>query len=132
MQGGKVRLMSGNEVGAMLLNYLLEMRKQKGTLSQHSVAVKSFVSTDLAQAIAARYGCTFKNLLTGFKYIGEVVTQLESQGRADDFVMGFEESYGYLAGTHARDKDAVVASMLICEMAAYYKLQGLSLGDVMD
>ena len=132
MQGGKVRLMSGNEVGAMLLNYLLEMRKQKGTLSQNSVAVKSFVSTDLAQAIAARYGCTFKNLLTGFKYIGEVVTQLESQGRADDFVMGFEESYGYLAGTHARDKDAVVASMLICEMAAYYKLQGLSLGDVMD
>ena len=94
MQGGKVRLMSGNEVGAMLLNYLLEMRKQKGTLSQNSVAVKSFVSTDLAQAIAARYGCTFKNLLTGFKYIGEVVTQLESQGRADDFVMGFEESYG--------------------------------------
>lgn len=132
MQGGKVRLMSGNEVGAMLLNYLLEMRKQKGTLSQNSVVVKSFVSTDLAQAIAARYGCTFKNLLTGFKYIGEVVTQLESQGRADDFVMGFEESYGYLAGTHARDKDAVVASMLICEMAAYYKLQGLSLGDVMD
>ena len=132
MQGDKVRLMSGNEVGAMLLNYLLEMRKQKGTLSQNSVAVKSFVSTDLAQAIAARYGCTFKNLLTGFKYIGEVVTQLESQGRADDFVMGFEESYGYLAGTHARDKDAVVASMLICEMAAYYKLQGLSLGDVMD
>ena len=124
--------MSGNEVGAMLLNYLLEMRKQKGTLSQNSVAVKSFVSTDLAQAIATRYGCTFKNLLTGFKYIGEVVTQLESQGRADDFVMGFEESYGYLAGTHARDKDAVVASMLICEMAAYYKLQGLSLGDVMD
>ncbi len=87
---------------------------------------------ELAQAIAARYGCTFKNLLTGFKYIGEVVTQLESQDRADDFVMGFEESYGYLAGTHARDKDAVVASMLICEMAAYYKLQGLSLGDVMD
>ena len=102
MQGGKVRLMSGNEVGAMLLNYLLEMRKQKGTLSQNSVAVKSFVSTDLAQAIAARYGCTFKNLLTGFKYIGEVVTQLESQGRADDFVMGFEESYGYLAGTYVR------------------------------
>lgn len=132
MQKGQVRLMSGNEVGAMLLNYLLEMRKQKGTLSKNSVAVKSFVSTDLAQAIAARYGCTFKNLLTGFKYIGEVVTQLEAQGRADDFVMGFEESYGYLAGTHARDKDAVVASMLICEMAAYYKLQGLSLGDVMD
>ena len=127
MQGGKVRLMSGNEVGAMLLNYLLEMRKQKGTLSQNSVAVKSFVSTDLAQAIAARYGCTFKNLLTGFKYIGEVVTQLESQGRADDFVMGFEESYGYLAGPYVRDKDAVIGSMLICEMAAYYRSIGSSI-----
>lgn len=132
MQGGKVRLMSGNEVGAMLLNYLLEIRKQKGTLSQNSVAVKSLVSTDLAQAIAARYGCTFKNLLTGFKYIGEVVTQLESQGRADDFVMGFEESYGYLAGTYVRDKDAVVTSMLICEMAAYYRRQGKSLVQVIN
>ena len=129
MQGGKVRLMSGNEVGAMLLNYLLEMRKQKGTLSQNSVAVKSFVSTDLAQAIATRYGCTFKNLLTGFKYIGEVVTQLESQGRADDFVMGFEESYGYLAGTHARDKDAVVASMLFAEMVCYYTDKGVKVYD---
>lgn len=124
--------MSGNEVGAMMLNYLLSQKKEKGLLSENSIAVKSFVSTDLAEVIAKKYNCTFKNLLTGFKYIGELITQLETEGRADDFVMGFEESYGYLAGTHARDKDAVVASMLICEMAAYYKAQGKSLAEVMD
>ncbi|MGN1202840.1 MAG: phospho-sugar mutase, partial [Eubacterium sp.] len=129
---GGYKLMSGNEVGAMMLNYLLSQKKAKGLLSENSIAVKSFVSTDLAEVIANKYNCTFKNLLTGFKYIGELITQLESQGRADDFVMGFEESYGYLAGTHARDKDAVVASMLICEMAAYYKSQGKSLAEVMD
>ncbi len=129
---GGYKLMSGNEVGAMMLNYLLSQKAEKGTLSKQSVAVKSFVSTDLAEVIAKKYNCTFKNLLTGFKYIGELITQLEAEGRADDFVMGFEESYGYLAGTHARDKDAVVASMLICEMAAYYKSQGRSLAEVMD
>lgn len=129
---GEYVLMSGNEVGAMLLNYLLSQKKANGSLSANSVAVKSFVSTDLAEAIAKKYNCTFKNLLTGFKYIGELITNLEKEGRADDFVMGFEESYGYLAGTHARDKDAVVGSMLICEMAAYYKMQGKSLVDVMN
>lgn len=129
---GGYKLMSGNEVGAMMLNYLLSQKKKKGLLSENSIAVKSFVSTDLAEVIAKKYHCTFKNLLTGFKYIGELITQLEAEGRADDFVMGFEESYGYLAGTHARDKDAVVASMLICEMAAYYKAQGKSLAEVMD
>lgn len=129
---GEYKLMSGNEVGAMMLNYLLSQKKKKGLLSENSIAVKSFVSTDLAEVIAKKYNCTFKNLLTGFKYIGELITQLEAEGRADDFVMGFEESYGYLAGTHARDKDAVVASMLICEMAAYYKAQGRSLAEVMD
>ena len=129
---GEYKLMSGNEVGAMLLNYLLSQKKEQGTLSESSIAVKSFVSTDLAEVIAKKYNCTFKNLLTGFKYIGELITQLEDEGKADSFVMGFEESYGYLAGTHARDKDAVVASMLICEMAAYYKLQGKSLIDVMN
>lgn len=129
---GEYKLMSGNEVGAMLLNYLLSQKKEQGTLSESSIAVKSFVSTDLAEVIAKKYNCTFKNLLTGFKYIGELITQLEDEGKADSFVMGFEESYGYLAGTHARDKDAVVASMLICEMAAYYKSQGKSLIDVMN
>lgn len=124
--------MSGNEVGAMLLNYILSQKKEKGTLSDTAIAVKSFVSTDLAEEIAKKYGCAFKNLLTGFKYIGELITNLEEEGRADDFVMGFEESYGYLAGTHARDKDAVVGSMMICEMASYYKMQGKSLVEVMD
>ncbi|MBR7060540.1 MAG: phospho-sugar mutase [Eubacterium sp.] len=129
---GELVLMSGNEVGAMLLNYLLSQKKEKGILSDSAVVVKSFVSTDLAEVIAKKYNCTFKNLLTGFKYIGELITNLESQGRAQDFVMGFEESYGYLAGTHARDKDAVVGSMLICEMAAFYKLKGMNLVDVMN
>lgn len=129
---GELVLMSGNEVGAMLLNYILEQKKEKGILSDTAIAVKSFVSTDIAEVIAKKYNCTFKNLLTGFKYIGELITDLESQGRADDFVMGFEESYGYLAGTHARDKDAVVGSMLICEMAAYYKTKGMNLVDVMN
>lgn len=129
---GGYKLMSGNEVGAMLLNYILSQKAEKGTLSKESIAVKSFVSTDLAEVIAKKYNCTFKNLLTGFKYIGELITELEADGKADNFVMGFEESYGYLAGTHARDKDAVVASMLICEMAAYYKTQGKGLAQVMD
>ncbi len=131
-KNGELVLMSGNEVGVMLLNYILSQKKEKGTLSKTAVAVKSFVSTDLAEEIAKKYNCTFKNLLTGFKYIGELITNLESEGRADDFVMGFEESYGYLAGTHARDKDAVVGSMMICEMAAYYKTKGESLVDVMN
>ncbi len=131
-KSGELVLMSGNEVGAMLLNYLLSERKAKGTLPASAIAVKSFVSTDLAEVIAKKYNCTFKNLLTGFKYIGELITNLEADGRADDFVMGFEESYGYLAGTHARDKDAVVASMLICEMAAFYKSKGMNLVDVMN
>ena len=129
---GGYKLMTGNEVGAMMLNYLLSQKAEKGKLTDESIAVKSFVSTDLAEAIAKKYNCSFKNLLTGFKYIGEVVTNLEKQGKADCFVMGFEESYGYLAGTHARDKDAVVASMLICEMAAFYKSKGMSLAEVMD
>jgi phosphoglucomutase len=131
-KSGELVLMSGNEVGAMLLNYILSERKAKGTLPATAIAVKSFVSTDLAEVIAKKYNCTFKNLLTGFKYIGELITNLEEEGRADDFIMGFEESYGYLAGTHARDKDAVVASMLICEMAAYYKSKGMNLVDVMN
>lgn len=131
-KSGELVLMSGNEVGAMLLNYILSQKSEKGTLSDSAIAVKSFVSTDLAEVIAKKYNCTFKNLLTGFKYIGELITSLEAQGRADDFVMGFEESYGYLAGTHARDKDAVVASMLICEMAAFYKTKGMNLVDVMN
>lgn len=132
IENGSVRLISGNEMGAMLLNYLLSMKKERGLLSQNSIAIKSFVSTDLANRIADKYNCNIKELLTGFKYIGELITDLENQNRAEDFVFGFEESYGYLAGAHARDKDAVVASMLICEMAAYYKTKGMSLVDVIN
>lgn len=129
---GAYQLMSGNEVGVMLLNYLLSQRTALGTLPERPIAVKTIVSTELTAAVAKKYGCALKDLLTGFKYIGELVTELENQGEADRFVFGYEESYGYLAGTHARDKDAVVASMLICEMASFYKLQGKSLIDVMN
>ena len=129
---GSYRLMSGNEVGAMLLEYILSCRKANGTLPENPVAVKSFVTTGIVFRIAEKYGCEVVNLLTGFKYIGECITNLEKKGEQDRFVLGFEESYGYLCGTHARDKDAVVASMMICEMAAYYKLQGKSLVQVMD
>lgn len=130
--GDSYRLMSGNEVGALLMNYLFSQRLEKGTLPVKPVAVKTIVSTELAAAISKKYGCEIADLLTGFKYIGELVTDLEEKGEAGRFVFGFEESYGYLAGTHARDKDAVVASMLICEMAAYYKTQGKTLVNVMN
>lgn len=126
------QLMTGNEVGVMLLNYILSQRAAAGTLPERPIAVKTIVSTSLTASVAQKYGCELRDLLTGFKYIGEFVTELEAKGEANRFVFGYEESYGYLAGTHARDKDAVVASMLICEMAAYYKTQGKTLIDVMN
>lgn len=129
---GRYQLMSGNEVGVMLLHYVLSERSALGTLPADPIAVKTIVSTELTASVAKKYHCTLKNLLTGFKYIGELITELEDQNEADRFVFGYEESYGYLAGTHARDKDAVVASMLICEMASFYKLKGKSLLDVMQ
>lgn len=129
---GEYKLMSGNEVGAMLLEYLLSQRLEKGTMPEEPVAIKSFVTTNIASKVAAKYGCKMKEVLTGFKYIGEYITELEKEGKENNFILGFEESYGYLSGTHARDKDAVVASMLICEMAAYYKSKGKSLIDVMN
>ena len=129
--GGEYHLMSGNEVGAMLLEYILKNRTEKQNLPAHPIAVKSIVTSDLIDRIAEHYHCEVRSLLTGFKYIGELVTNLEKVEEEDRFVFGMEESYGYLCGTHARDKDAVVASMLICEMAAYYKLQGKTLVQVM-
>lgn len=131
-QGGSYQLMSGNEVGAVMLNYLLSERTAKGAMPKNPIAVKTIVTTELARAVAQKYGCEMVDLLTGFKYIGELITSLEAKGEADRFIMGFEESYGYLAGTHARDKDAVVAVMLICEMAAFYKTKGLTLVDVVN
>ncbi len=126
------RLMSGNETGIMLLNYLLDSRKRKGTLPQRPVAVKTIVTSKLVDRVCEKYGCELKNVLTGFKYIGEQILLLEQKHEENRYIFGFEESYGYLAGTYVRDKDAVVASMLICEMAAYYRTQGKSLNDVMN
>ncbi len=125
------RLMTGNETGIMLINYLLSTRKEKGTLPENPVAVKTIVTSKLVEKICEKYGCELKNILTGFKYIGEQILLLEQKGEENRYVFGFEESYGYLAGTYVRDKDAVVASMLICEMAAYYRQQGKSLDEVM-
>ena len=130
--GDDFTLMSGNEVGACLLDYILSRRKANGTLPENPVAVKTIVSTPLADKIAAKYGCKLINVLTGFKYIGEQAGILEKKGEQERFVFGFEESYGYLAGAYVRDKDAVVASMLICEMAAYYKNLGKNLLDVIN
>lgn len=132
LNGGEYKLMTGNEVGVLLAEYLLSRRKELGILPKNAVVVKSFVTTDLVDAVAAKYGVSVKKLLTGFKYIGEYITELEAKGEADRFVIGMEESYGYLSGIHARDKDAVVASTLICEMAAYYKAKGISLYEKMQ
>ena len=129
-QGNGYRLMTGNETGIMLIHYILSCRKQAGTLPERPVAVKTIVTSEMVTRIAEKYGCELRNVLTGFKYIGEQILNLEQAGEADRYVFGFEESYGYLAGTYVRDKDAVVASMLICEMAAYYRKQGKSLSDV--
>ena len=130
--GNEFKLLSGNDVGALLLNYILELKSAKGILPQNPVAVKTIVSTELCQRIADYYGCTLINVLTGFKFIGEQITLLADKGEADRYILGFEESYGYLVGDYARDKDAVVASMLICEMVAYYKQKGKNLCDVMN
>ncbi len=130
--GNEFKLMTGNDVGALLLNYILECRTQNGTLPQNPVAVKTIVTTELCQKIADKYGCELINILTGFKYIGEQIALLEEKGEENRYILGFEESYGYLTGSYVRDKDAVVASMLICEMAAYYKTKGLTLIDKLN
>ena len=124
---GSYELVSGNEVGVLLLDYICAGRIEKGTMPEKAVAVKSLVSTPLADAVAAHYGVELRNVLTGFKWIGDQIAQLEAAGEVDRFIFGFEESYGYLAGPYVRDKDAVIASMLICEMAAYYRSIGSSL-----
>ncbi|MBQ7055181.1 MAG: phospho-sugar mutase, partial [Oscillospiraceae bacterium] len=132
LHDGEYRLMSGNEVGVLLTEYILSCRKANGTLPDRPVVIKSFVTTEMVARVAAKYGGETHSLLTGFKYIGELITKLEKNGEADRFTVGMEESYGYLSGIHARDKDAVVASMLITEMAAYYKNMGKTLVDVMN
>lgn len=120
------RLLTGNETGVLLVDYLARAKTESGTLQKGAVLVKSIVTTGLAQAVAADYGIRTVNVLTGFKYIGEQILRMEEKGEENRFFFGFEESYGYLAGTYVRDKDALVACMLICEMASFYKLCGSS------
>ena len=130
LKDGSFRLMTGNETGIMLTNYILSCRKALNNLPQNPFVVKTIVTTELVAKICEKFGCELRNVLTGFKYIGEQILELEKAGEEERYIFGFEESYGYLAGTYVRDKDAVVASMLICEMAAYYRTQGKSLDDV--
>ena len=124
---GSYELVSGNEMGVLLLDYICAGRIEKGTMPKNPVAVKSIVSTPLADLVAKHYGVELRHTLTGFKWIGDQIAQLEANGDEERFIFGFEESYGYLAGSYVRDKDAVVGSMLICEMAAYYRSIGSSI-----
>lgn len=129
---GSYELVSGNEVGVLLLDYICAGRIENGTMPANPVAVKSIVSTPLADAVAAHYGVELRNVLTGFKWIGDQIASLEAAGEVDRFIFGFEESYGYLAGPYVRDKDAVIGSMLICEMAAYYRSIGSSIKERLE
>ena len=124
---GSYELVSGNEVGVLLLDYICAGRIENGTMPEKAVAVKSIVSTPLADAVAANYGVEMRSVLTGFKWIGDQIAGLEAAGEVERFIFGFEESYGYLAGPYVRDKDAIIGSMLICEMAAYYRSIGSSI-----
>ncbi|MBP5167298.1 MAG: phospho-sugar mutase [Oscillospiraceae bacterium] len=129
---GAYRLISGNEMGVLLFDYICRMRTGAGTMPERPVAITTVVSADMADAVAAKYGVELRRTLTGFKFIGEQIGFLERSGEKERFIFGFEESYGYLSGTHARDKDAVNASMLICQAARYYKGKGMTLGQAVD
>lgn len=130
-KNGNYRLLSGNEIGILLLNYICERKNELGTMPDRPVAVTTIVSTDTASAIAAHYGVELRRTLTGFKYIGEQIGLLEKAGEEDRFLFGFEESFGYLSATHVRDKDAVNACLMICEMAAFYKRAGRNVLEVL-
>lgn len=129
---GSYELLTGNEVGVLLLDYICKARIENGTMPKNPVCVKSIVSTPLADAVAAHYGVECRNVLTGFKWIGDQIAGLEAAGEVDRFIFGFEESYGYLAGSYVRDKDAIIGSMLICEMAAYYRSIGSSIKEELE
>lgn len=124
---GEYQLLSGNQTGMLLVDYICSRRREEGIMPPEPVLVKTIVTTDMAEQIAAHYGVVTRNVLTGFKYIGEQIALLEKQGRETSYIFGFEESYGYLSGSYVRDKDAVDASFLICEMFCYYKTRGISL-----
>ena len=129
---GSYQLLSGNEVGVLLLDYICAGHMENGTMPKDPVMVKSIVSTPLADRVAQHYGVECRNVLTGFKWIGDQIAKLEAKGEEERFIFGFEESYGYLAGSYVRDKDAIIGSMLICEMAAYYRSKGSSIKEEMD
>ena len=129
LHNGEYVLLSGNEAGVLLTDYLLSMKKAAGTLPSRPVIVKTIVTTDLVRKVAEKYNAEIYDVLTGFKYIGDVIAKLEKKGQEGRYVLGFEESYGYLSGTYVRDKDAVNASMLIAEMTAYYKKRNMTLVD---
>ncbi len=128
---GRVRALSGNQIGCLLLHYILDRRRANGTLPKNAAAVKSIVSTELARAICEDYGCAMVETLTGFKFIAEKIEQFTETGE-HTFVFGFEESCGYLSGTEVRDKDGVNASLLIAETAAWYKKQNMTLYDALE
>ncbi len=130
--GDGYRLITGNEMGVLLLDYICRRRIERGTMPKRPVAVTTIVSTDMADAVAAKYGVELRRTLTGFKFIGEQIGRLEAAGEADRYIFGFEESYGYLSGGHVRDKDAVNASMLACEMTAWYRARGMTLAQALD
>ena len=129
---GEYRLLSGNETGMLLLDYICRKRTENGTMPQNPVFIKTIVTTDLAERIAAAYGVRTVNVLTGFKFIGEQIGLLEQQGKESSYIFGMEESYGYLSGGYVRDKDAVDGAFLICEMFAYYQTLGISLIDMLE
>ncbi len=129
--GDEVRLITGNEMGVLLLDYICSSRKAAGTMPEGPVAVKTIVTTDMARVCAEHYGVEMRDVLTGFKYIGDQIARLEAAGHPERFIFGYEESYGYLSGTSVRDKDAVNASLLICRMCAEYKKRGWSLADAL-
>ena len=126
-ESGVYQLLSGNEVGLLLLDYICAQRKKHDKMPEHPVFIKTIVTMDMGERIAAKYGVETINVLTGFKFIGEQISFLEEKGRESDYICGFEESYGYLTGSYVRDKDAVDAAYIICEMFAFYKTRGISL-----
>jgi phosphoglucomutase len=132
LHNGRYVLVNGNQMGVMLLDFVCKMKAQNGTMPKKPVAIKTIVTSEMAQAVADAHGVALDNVLTGFKFIGEQIGVLEQKGEEGRYIFGFEESYGYLSGAYVRDKDAVDASMLIIEMAAYYKAQGKTLVDVLD
>ncbi len=129
---GSYQLLSGNQTGMLLTDYVCARRTENGTMPKDPVVIKTIVTTDMVEQIASHYGVRTVNVLTGFKYIGEQIGLLEKQGKADSYIFGFEESYGYLSGSYVRDKDAVDAAFLICEMFCYYKTRGISLLEKLD